>query len=261
MRVNHNHRMLPECLRTLATSLEANLSSIHQVDLKGIYIHGSIGFGHFVEGVSDLDILVVVERDRSDPLTVQAVFESVSLPMCISSIELTTVSAHDLSSDFLLKPFRYHINATSKGVRYVSGDKHPGDSDLVLHYEVARAVGIPILGPRAGDVFLSQTRKIVLEALGSELEWALQNENWPYAVLNASRAQIYIREGRMCSKLDGWLWARALLAETKYLDATLVAYLSPKDLHRSPEVELAGYQQWARTYVEDIARENREAIH
>ncbi|MBI3429322.1 MAG: nucleotidyltransferase domain-containing protein [Actinobacteria bacterium] len=245
----------------MATSLKVGLFSIHQTDLKSIYIHGSIAFGHFVEGSSDLDILVVVECDRSDPSTVKVVFESLSLPKYISGIELTTVSVHDLKSDLLLKPFRYHVNATASGVRYVSGEKHAGDADLVLHYEVARTVGIPILGPAASDVFLPQVRKVVLEALASELEWALQNEDWPYAVLNASRAQLYIQEGRMCSKLDGWLWARGSREDAKYLDAALVAYLSPRDTHGSPPVELPGYPQWALTYVEDIAHQIREAIN
>lgn len=261
MRVNRDRKVLPVWLRVVATSLEAGLSSIHQTDLRGVYIHGSIAFGHFVEGSSDLDILVVVECDRSNPSTVRVVFESLSLPKSISGIELTTVSVHDLKSDLLLKPFRYHVNATAGGVRYVSGEKHAGDADLVLHYEVARTVGIPIFGPAASDVFLPQTREVVLEALVSELEWALQNEDWPYAVLNASRAQLYIQERRMCSKLDGWLWARTFTADAQYLDATLEAYLSPRDTHRSPLAESPSYQQWARAYVEDIARRCRGAIN
>ncbi|MDP1719393.1 MAG: DUF4111 domain-containing protein [Candidatus Nanopelagicaceae bacterium] len=260
MRIDRDDSVLPAWLLDVSTSLEAGLSSIHQTDLMGIYIHGSIAFGHFVEGSSDLDILAVVECDKSDPSTTQAVFESLNLPKCISGIELTTVSVHDLNSDLLLKPFRYHLNVTANGVRYVTGDKHPGDADLVLHYEVARTVGIAVLGPEARDVFLPQTRKIVLEALETELEWALQDKDWPYAVLNASRAQLYIREGRMCSKLDGWLWARTHISDTKYLDAALLAYLSPRDTHRSPLVELPGYQQWACIYVENIAREVRGAI-
>lgn len=253
--------MLPSWLLDVVTGLKAGLSLIHQTDLRGIYIHGSIAFGQFVEGSSDLDILVIVECDRSDPTTVKEVFESLSPLKCITGIELTTVSVQDLKSDCLLKPFQYHVNVTDNDVRYVSGEQHSGDADLVLHYEVARAVGIPILGPAATDVFLPQARKVVLEALVSDLEWALHNEKWPYAILNASRAKLYIQEGRMCSKLDGWLWARAFRTDAHYLDAALESYLSPRNAHHSPLVESPSYQQWARIYVEDIVRLSREAIN
>ncbi|MEI9907355.1 MAG: hypothetical protein WDO06_05055 [Actinomycetota bacterium] len=212
------------------------------------------------KGSSDLDVLVVTSHDNPDPTSVQRSFASLNLPESILGLELTTVSIEDLGSTHFLKPFQYHLNIKNQGIRYVIGNGHPGDADLVLHYEVARRVGIPILGPPAENLFPPQSRNVVLQALAAELEWALENNDVTYAVLNSARAHLYVRDGRMCSKLDGWLRARTFTEDAEYFDVTLLRYLSPKDVNPSLQKKLPNYESWAHAYVESIKHEIQKAI-
>lgn len=117
-----------------------------------------------------------------------------------------------------------------------------------------------LVGPAAGDLFPAPGRAVVLRALVDELSWAVEDDDWTYAALNAARAWCYAEESVMVSKLDGWLWVRPRVTGPVFLDQALTAYLAPRGGHRVPTPDVAGYQGWARGLVVHVQELLRAAV-
>ena len=72
-----------------------------------------------------------------------------------------------------------------------------------MHYAVSRAAGISVYGPPPLEVFGEVPRATILDYLDGELRWGLEHAPEAYAVLNACRAQVYLTDGRIVSKVAG----------------------------------------------------------
>jgi hypothetical protein len=82
-----------------------------------------------------------------------------------------------------------------------------GDSDLLMHYAVVRSAGVVLAGPAAEAVIGPVSRPVILAYLADELAWGVANAPECYAVLNACRAQVYLEQDRIVSKVAGGLAA------------------------------------------------------
>lgn len=107
--------------------------------------------------------------------------------------------------------------------RVIIGDDRGGDSDLALHYLVARAHGRSLQGPQPAKLIGEIGRVQVLHRLRDELVWGLQHGDEKYAVLNACRANVYAAEARIVSKIDGARWAQVHLSEFQPMIARAAA--------------------------------------
>lgn len=251
--------VLPDAVRSYVHRLTATVRDHLGTSLIGVYLHGSAAFGHFVARSSDLDLLIVAQDDAEGD---RELFESVAAldrPDDLLGLEVSVLGPGDLAATGPDMPFRSHFALTGQEQRFVPGAGHPGDPDLVLHFAVCHRVGVNLAGPPAGEVFPEPGRAAVLRALISELEWADEDGDWTYAVLNAARAWRYAEESVMRSKLDGWLWVRPRTTEQSFLDHALSAYLAPRAEHRVPALDIAGYDTWARAllhHVLDVLRDS-----
>lgn len=198
------------------------------LDLHSVVVHGSIGFGDYVTGRSDLDMLIVGEIPADGVLEAAESITAVPAVASTPGLECSLVSREDIASLEPLRPFRLHVNLHSAGHRVVPGDGHDGDQDLTLHYAVARTSGITIWGAPAREIFPAQPPALVTQALLSELQWATEQAEPFYAVLNAARAWAFAHDGVMLSKIGGWLWARRHGGPAHLLDQALTAYLTPQ---------------------------------
>jgi streptomycin 3"-adenylyltransferase len=223
----------------------------------GVYLHGSAGFGHFVAGSSDLDLLIVANTSAGGDREFFDTVARLDRPHDMLGLEVSVLAPEDLRATGTQRSFRAHFALNEKEQRFVPGVGHPGDPDLVLHVAVCLAAGISLVGPPAAEVFLEPERQAVLQTLISELEWAAEDGDWTYAVLNAARAWRYAEENVMSSKLDGWLWIRPRIPQQRFLDQALIAYLTPRDCHRIPPIDLAGYESWAQA----LLRHTLEVLH
>ena len=178
--------------------------------LIGVYLHGSAAMGQFVEGRSDVDILVVVERalTKEDK---RRLAERLTRP----ALELTVMTHRAVTS--LDETFELHV----AGERVVDGEGHPGDSDLVMHVAACRAAGRALVGPDPKDVFPAVPRDELLEAFAGELDWAVGHAPSAYQVLNACRALRFAEEDVWCSKLDGGEWALDRVGQPALVQAAL----------------------------------------
>lgn len=244
---------LPTSVQTYLHELVLQIERSFGEDLRGVYLHGSAAFGHFVSGSSDLDLLLVVEQ--KDPTMDKELFRcllDMALPDEVLGLEVSVLTRESLKTNGLKRPFRSHFWISAGEQRFVPGAGHPGDSDLILHFAVCNSTGVALFGPSPKDMFPVPSNREILEVLVTELEWAKQNGDWVYAVLNAARALRFAEELVVSSKLSGWLWLRARTPGAHFLDSALVVYLTPRVDHHAPPPKLQGFDEWAQLLLVSV---------
>lgn len=199
-------RLVREFARELAVAVEAAADD----GLLGVYLHGSAVLGDWSASSSDVDVLVVVEDGVS---TIAAEHLAAALSAARScpgtGLEASVVEAGAASEPRAPWPFVVHATTTRDDRRVVWGTSAGGDSDLILHYAVAREFGWSAYGPDARSVVGAIPERIIAGQLAEELRWAVDHAGVSYAVLNACRALRYRDERTLGSKTDAGHWARA----------------------------------------------------
>ena len=79
---------------------------------------------------------------------------------------------------------------------------HGLDRDLAAHFTVTRAVGVPLWGAPAADVFAPVPAADYLDSIWYDVEGAEDDilENPVYVILNLCRVLAYLRDGAVLSK-------------------------------------------------------------
>lgn len=197
--------------RGQATVVAATLEEALAGQLSGVFVHGSAALGGW-SPASDLDVLVTADavEENWEEVGRHLLTELAPAPV----VELSVVSTSAARSPRPPWGYLLHLN---QGERRIAIDDGAGDPDLQMHYLVTRARGITIVGPSPQDAFGRVPRESVLNYLGDELAWALDEADQRYAVLNACRALAFAEDGRILSKVAGGDWALR-----KGLDPSLV---------------------------------------
>jgi Domain of unknown function (DUF4111) len=193
-----------------AAQLAADVASVAERGgsrLLAAYVHGSVAMGGWIPGRSDIDILFVTADDTL-PATADGMAEVIHLAgaHCPGrDVETSVVSAAAAREPGPPWPYLVHVVAGPAGVARVARPDAaaPGDRDLLIHYAVCRAAGLAVLGPPPGELIGPIERAAILMYLANELAWGLANAAENYAVLNACRAQVYLDNGAMVSKVAG----------------------------------------------------------
>lgn len=227
-------------------------SGVGGVVTEAVVLHGSRAMDAAVLGASDIDVLVVAEIPDGGIDELAAAIEDLQLPYGASGLELSVVSRADIADRRRLKPFRLHCNITRSTTRRVLGRDHEGDEDLTLHYAVAAARGVVLRGPEMSEFLVSPPFEDVANAILSELDWAADNDDLAYLVLNASRALAFATDAVLLSKTEGWLWGRRHGLDPQLLDKAIVAFLTRTDAVLSKE---------AAQDVLDLVATVRAALH
>jgi hypothetical protein len=188
-----------------ARQLSAQLEDAGGGALRAGYLHGSAALGGWVAERSDVDILVIAADDiRDDALRAMASVLRSAGPDCPGrGLECSMVSASQAERPAPPWPFLLHAAASPDGMKEVWGQGHPGDPDLLMHYAVTRASGILLAGPVAAQLIGAVPRPAILAYLADEMGWAAARAPESYLVLNACRALVFLREGRIVSKVAG----------------------------------------------------------
>jgi hypothetical protein len=190
---------LAELVRRTDEALEDNLLAI--------YLHGSSAMGAFVPSRSDIDVLTVTERTLVSAAKV-AVAEALSersLPCPGVGLELSIVTAESAGTPSDSPAFELHMGTEEDVV--LDGADHAGDPDLVVHFAMASARGVSLLGPRPAELLAPVDRARLLRTIANDLTWAVEHRFSRSAVLNACRALRFARDGVLCSKPEGGGWA------------------------------------------------------
>ncbi len=226
----------------LAQAVTATLEHELGDELVSVIVHGSLAMGCYRAPKSDVDMLAVCAGPLSPPKR-QAIIEALlrahdargsgaGLEMSLVTAEAAREAAHPM-------PFELHFGCEPEftdAVRAGTFDYGDGktDPDLAAHITVAGARGVTMRGLDADIVFAPMPWRHYMDALETDLAWALEPErlrtNTVYFVLNACRVlQIdALGEGTVMSKAEGAMWGIAHLPKqyAPMIEAVLAHYLS-----------------------------------
>ncbi len=184
------------------------IQSVIGDDLLAVYLHGSAAMEAFQFQRSDVDMLAISKRELTDEerrALVDLLMDQ-EMPCPGSGLEFSLVTDESLDVASKSPAFEVHVTTDPADRKFIDGRGHPGDPDLILHYAMCSARGRAVFGPPPGEILPVVPREWVLEAMIDELDWAIDNAEAHYAILNACRALQYAETGELTSKLEGGHW-------------------------------------------------------
>lgn len=214
----------PENVRSQVTALLEAFQNTLGANLTGVYLHGSLAMGCFNPARSDLDLLVVTEESMSHEQKHVLVEALLRLSRHPASIEISFLSAADLTPWRYPTPFdlhysegwreRYEQALTGNGWQQWN-DSRQADADLAAHITITRARGVCLLGQPIAQVLPSVPRQDYIASIWDDFLWARARaaDNPSYFILNACRIAAYLLAGRLCSKEEAGAWALNTLPE------------------------------------------------
>lgn len=197
----------PGIVLAYARALAARLTVASDGLLRAAYLHGSAALGGWVPGRSDVDLLLVADNGIGGAAVdrIARALHEAGAGCPGRDLECSMVTVAQAGRPGSPWPYLLHVVAgpgePGKTVRPVG--EADGDRDLLMHYAVCRAAGWPAYGPAPAELIGAVPRRAILEYLADELDWGLEHAPEPYAVLNACRAQVCLRDGRIVSKIAG----------------------------------------------------------
>jgi predicted nucleotidyltransferase len=207
--------------------------------LLSVVVHGSLAMGCYRTPKSDVDMLAVTTRALA-PAERQRAAEGLiaahDARRSGAGIEMSVVTAEAARAGQHPMPFELHVGDGGSLVEMREGrfdyTANHTDADLAAHIMVTRARGVALFGPPPSQVFAPVAWSHYLDALETDLDWALERlaEDPVYFVLNACRVlQIdALGEDTVMSKAEGAAWGRDHLPEQyrPLIGAALAHYLS-----------------------------------
>ncbi len=186
------------------------------VNLKGLYLHGSMAMGCFRPWSSDIDLLAVVfepmERETKLAL-VGDVMEIAEGGSEFRKVEFSVLTAGEALG--AKHPIHYILHySDSWHQSYKEGNAElvitgGGDEDLAAHFSVIRQRGVVLYGAPIEDAIGEVPREDYLRAVWYDIKDAEANlQTIPvFVVLNLCRTLMFLESGRVGSKREGGQWA------------------------------------------------------
>lgn len=188
--------------------------------IMGIYIHGSIALSCFVEGVSDIDILIVCDRriSREERLLISKnIIEIDNNP---AHLEMSAIWINDLKPWKYPTPCQFHYSDawTEHYKKLMSGDIKDSfivdedfcDADIACHVHLTNQSGICIYGSSIKDIFPIIPEKDFWNSISVDVdEYDFHAYNPRYFASNIlilGRILSYKKEKRIISKYDSGIW-------------------------------------------------------
>jgi hypothetical protein len=246
--------------REYAARLAAAVTAVIGRQLKAAYLHGSAALGGWVASRSDVDVLFVVADEVTDAAIAAMQEVLARTAECPGrGLEYSVVTSSQAARPGPPWPFVLHAGFGHGGPGLVSGRSMSGDPDLLMHYAVVRSAGIVLAGPPPEVVVGPVSRPVILAYLADELAWGLANAPECYAVLNACRAQVYLEEDRIVSKVAGGLAALQSGSGPRALIRRALDQQQARVPERKPGAEAAAFAGQVAAALNDAAAGDRAA--
>lgn len=205
--------------------------------LTGVYLHGSLAMGCFNPEKSDIDLILVINREMTDRQKRQFMKKVVELNARApkKGLELSVVE-EDVCRHFVYPtPFELHFSPThlkwwqDDPEGYIQRMKGT-DPDLAAHFTIIRKYGIVLAGADVKELFGEVPREAYLDSIRQDVENAREDvlDNPVYVILNLCRVAAYVEENLILSKQQGGEWGLIHLPERYHflLRDALEAYRS-----------------------------------
>ena len=202
-------------LSPVLAGIKEGLISVLGENLVGIYVHGSIAFGCYTQGISDVDYVAVVKNPLSlsqkEKIIAQTLeLESLVLP---KGIEMHVLGLEDCKNFIHPCPFMLHYSSAyrreaAQTLTEYCQRMNGTDPDLAAHLTVINSVGTCLYGPPVSEVFSpvpsdDYLDSILFDVANAETEIL---SSTVYVTLNLCRVMAYVRDGLILSKRDGGKW-------------------------------------------------------
>jgi Nucleotidyltransferase domain len=173
-----------ELTRRLARELDGALHAA--------YVIGSLALGDYVPGRSDIDILAVSTTAPSQARK-QRMVDRLSHPTLrcpARGLELVLYERAAAAQLGVTPGFALNLNTGPRMRQHVSFEPSSEPAHwFILDIAIARARGLRLVGPPAGDVFAEIPDGRIRDALLESLDWHVDNETATHmSVLNACRS-------------------------------------------------------------------------
>jgi len=181
--------------------------------LASVVLHGSLALGDYTPGLSDIDLLVVVDRPVLDS-------EIDSLTRAVASgradadgkVDLRVVTRAAAAIPSRAPPMELYVRLEGSAPPEIES-RCPGEPDLVVEFAICRDHGRRLLGAAPHEIIGQVPDEWLLMAGDAQLaRWESLTDDAPHAVLmvlTACRIWRFAEEHAHCSKAAGGHWALA----------------------------------------------------
>lgn len=191
--------------------------------LTGIYVHGSIAFGCFCWENSDIDFIVVINKEITHGQKRELIQTLLDLDAQApqKGLEMSVVLEKYCNPFVYPTPFELHFSNAHrercrKDLEEYCRTMHGEDKDLAAHFTVIRKAGITLCGKEIFAVFGEVPKEAYLDSIKGDVENAQSDilDDPVYIILNVCRVIAFIEEGLVLSKEQGGKWGMRNLPET-----------------------------------------------
>ncbi len=228
-------------VRQLVEKVSTSSKVVLGDNLISVILHGSLAMGSYYFPKSDVDVLVVVEKQLSPELRKRfflAIAEISENRPTVGDVELSVVTKKALASEADAVPYEVHYSEEIKNaIEQFDFAKERTDYDLPAHFMVAYHKGIALFGPKFSDLTKEPSWDLYRDAVRGDLEWILAEENilsTPfYSILNCCRAYFLLvkKENSVLSKEEGAARAMDQFPQVRStIERALAAYRSSKQV-------------------------------
>lgn len=183
--------------------------------LVGIYVHGSIAFGCFNWGKSDIDFLVVVnealDQEEKELLIAELLVLDKNSPQ--KGLEMSVVLEMVCKPFVYPTPFELHFSNAHKercksDLAEYCRNMNGVDKDLAAHFTVINKVGMTLCGKEISEVFEAVPKRDYVDSIWYDIENAAEEikENPVCIILNLCRVLAYLEDDVVLSKKQGGEW-------------------------------------------------------
>jgi hypothetical protein len=185
-------------------------------------LSGSAALGDYVEGVSDLDLVVVVPEPIEDPERFAAPLRHAELPCPARGLELVAFTAERAAAPSRSAGPELALETGAEGDRLLGG---PGEENgHLVGLAIARECGVAVAGPPPRELIGEPPRADVLGALAAGIRRSLEEQpESASTVLAACRAAHFALHGDWIGKTAAGEWAVHTSSDPRLAEAALAA--------------------------------------
>jgi hypothetical protein len=191
-----------------------NVRKILKDNLVGLYLHGSLASGDFDPGHSDIDFLVVTERELPKKLIPE--LEAMHLRIYNNGPEWVK----KLEGTYYSKKTLHHFGATKHKTPYLNEGRFfltQQGIDWIINRHILRENGIVVAGPSIHPMIApinpEEIRQSVIQGIIKYWTPKLEDPEWmkppghqPYIAITCCRALYTLKTGKIKSKIFSARW-------------------------------------------------------
>lgn len=202
-------------VKNIAKDLQALTNQV----LDGVYVHGSLTLGGYQEGKSDIDLMAITSNPLSRDKKEKVIDYLLTKSTHAYPIEISFMTREQLDHWCHPSPFDLHYSEwwrerfEKNKIETILSQEGGRDPDLAAHLAVLHKCGRTMIGPPVPEAFPIPERNHVISSLlyDSYNDWEDIVTNPSYLGLNLLRFYRYLKEGTICSKLEGGHWGKEVL--------------------------------------------------